>query len=139
MSAQNRKRCYWTNIPNLTIPDDRHIYLGDVIDFSLENFRPVSKWVNTKWGNNKKIEMLKTVNSLKSHTLTTSGSHPMAYYLNEDKTQYCNLTINDWEKLQTLPIGYVDRVPINKCAKYKAIGNGWTVEVIKHILSNMIF
>ena len=59
----------------------------------------------------------------------------MNYYLNESKTKYCNLSVNDWEKLQTLPIGYVNNVDIRQGAKYKCIGNGWTVDVIAHILS----
>lgn len=32
VSAQNRKRLYWTNIPNVTQPDDRKIYLRDIIE-----------------------------------------------------------------------------------------------------------
>lgn len=32
VSAQNRKRCYWTNIPNITQPEDRGIMLADVLD-----------------------------------------------------------------------------------------------------------
>ncbi len=32
LSAQNRKRCYWTNIPNVTQPDDKGILLKDVLE-----------------------------------------------------------------------------------------------------------
>ncbi len=32
LSAQNRKRCYWTNIPNVTQPDDLGIMLADVLE-----------------------------------------------------------------------------------------------------------
>lgn len=31
VSAQNRKRLFWTNIPGVTQPDDRHIYLKDIL------------------------------------------------------------------------------------------------------------
>lgn len=137
LSAQNRKRLYWTNIPNVKLPMDRNIHLNDIVDFSNHTFRNVGKWVFEYWGNKKKIDGLKTVNSEKSHTLTTSKTHPMNYYLNNDKTKYCNLSVNDWEKLQTLPIGYVDKVNINQCDKYKAIGNGWTVDVIAHIFKGL--
>lgn len=34
LSAQSRKRLYWTNIPNVTIPEDKHIMLQDIL---LEN------------------------------------------------------------------------------------------------------
>jgi DNA-cytosine methyltransferase len=32
VSAQNRKRLYWTNIPNIQQPEDKHIYLRNIID-----------------------------------------------------------------------------------------------------------
>ena len=32
VSAQNRKRLYWTNIPNITQPEDTHTYLYDIIE-----------------------------------------------------------------------------------------------------------
>ena len=32
VSAQQRKRCYWTNIPNVTQPDDKGILLNDILD-----------------------------------------------------------------------------------------------------------
>lgn len=137
VSAQNRKRMYWTNVPNVEIPIDKNITLQDVIDFSKHDFREVGKWVFEYWGDKRKIDGLKTVFSDKSHTLTTSKTHPMNYYLNEDKSKYCNLSVEDWEKLQTLPIGYVDKVDIKNGAKYKGIGNGWTVDVITHILSHI--
>ena len=32
LSAQNRKRCYWTNIPNVTQPEDKGILLKDILE-----------------------------------------------------------------------------------------------------------
>lgn len=32
VSAQQRKRCYWTNIPNVTQPEDKGILLKDIIE-----------------------------------------------------------------------------------------------------------
>lgn len=32
VSAQNRKRCYWTNIPNVVQPEDKGILLADVLE-----------------------------------------------------------------------------------------------------------
>lgn len=43
------------------------------------------------------------------------------------------LTPIECERLQTLPDGYTDG--ISNTSRYKALGNGWTVEVIKHIFS----
>lgn len=33
LSAQNRKRLYWTNIPNITQPEDKGILLKDVLEY----------------------------------------------------------------------------------------------------------
>lgn len=35
LSAQNRKRCYWTNIPNVTQPKDKEVLLKDVLESGL--------------------------------------------------------------------------------------------------------
>ena len=35
VSGQNRKRCYWTNIPNVTQPDDKGIMLADILEDGL--------------------------------------------------------------------------------------------------------
>lgn len=35
LSAQQRKRCYWTNIPNVTQPEDKEILLKDIIESGL--------------------------------------------------------------------------------------------------------
>lgn len=136
LSAQSRRRLYWTNIPIEPILD-KHIKLSDVVDFSKHEFRPLGNWVWTKWGDKQKIEMLKDVNSIKSHCLTTRKNHSFAYYLNADHTLYCNLTVNDFEHLQTIPTNYVNAVDVCEGAKYKAIGNGWTVDVIAHIFKNL--
>ncbi len=32
VSAQNRKRLFWTNIPNVKLPDDRGIFLKDILE-----------------------------------------------------------------------------------------------------------
>lgn len=32
VSAQNRKRLFWTNIPNVTLPEDRNILLKDILE-----------------------------------------------------------------------------------------------------------
>lgn len=40
VSAQRRKRLFWTNIPNVVLPEDRHIYLQDIIE---EGFTPDEK------------------------------------------------------------------------------------------------
>ena len=51
------------------------------------------------------------------------------------------LTPVECERLQTLPDGYTQVMfkgkPISDAKRYKALGNGWTVDVIAHILRNL--
>lgn len=47
------------------------------------------------------------------------------------------LTVTECERLQTLPDGYTDQ-GVSKTQRYKSIGNGWTAEVIIHILNNAL-
>ena len=47
------------------------------------------------------------------------------------------LTPVEVERLQTLPDNYTEG--ISKAQRYKCIGNGWTVDVIAHILKNIPF
>lgn len=137
LSAQNRPRLYWTNIPGVAIPNDKKILLSDVIDFSSNSFRPVGNWVFGKRGDNNRIERLATINNLKANCLTTSKTHNEQYYANKEKTQYTNLTVNQYELLQTLPLNYVDNVDVKETSKYRSIGNGWTVDVIAHIFKGL--
>ena len=46
------------------------------------------------------------------------------------------LTPIECERLQTLPDNYTDR--ISNTQRYKCIGNGWTVDVIAHILKGIL-
>lgn len=49
------------------------------------------------------------------------------------------LTVTECERLQTLPDGYTQKNPtVSASQAYKGIGNGWTAEVIIHILSNVL-
>lgn len=131
VSGQSRKRLYWTNIPGISQPKDKNIIFKNVL--TTINWKPVSKWVYSYDGEKQKITKLKTINSLKSPTLTTSATHSREYIVNEERTHYFTIDRHDREELQTLPRGYCDVVSTTQANK--AIGNGWTVDVIAHILS----
>lgn len=134
VTAQNRERLYWTNIPNVTIPEDKNILLKDIIKDN-HNWKPLGKWVYSKWGNVTKLDKLKLITVDKSSTLTTSKTHPANYYLNENKTLYCNLDADEWELLQTLPQGYTKMLSEGK--RHKVIGNCWTIDIISHIFKGL--
>jgi DNA (cytosine-5)-methyltransferase 3A len=44
------------------------------------------------------------------------------------------LTVKECERLQTMPDGYVDGI-VSDTQAYKCLGNGWTAEVIIHLLN----
>jgi hypothetical protein len=53
----------------------------------------------------------------------------------KDGEYYRKLTPLECERLQTVPDGYTEGV--SNSQRYKMLGNGWTVDVIKHIFKNM--
>ena len=145
--AAERKRYYWTNIPNITQPKKLHILLKDIVVDSDEV--PSKYWYDRNFtynGDDKKVQctidlkghrQMKEVYNLnfKCNTLTCDGNGG-----NLQKKVYQNrkcrkLMPIEYERLQTLPDNYTDNVSDSR--RYTAIGNGWTVDVISHIFSFM--
>ena len=52
-----------------------------------------------------------------------------------DNVHWRKLTPLECERLQTVPDNYTNHV--SNTQRYKMLGNGWTIEVISHILKNM--
>ena len=142
VSAQDRERLYWTNIcgagifGEITQPINRHVYLYDVVEQIDREWLPILPWTQSVWGDRKKIDTLRTIDSDKSFTLTTNKSHPRNYYLSQDRTRLTKLTSREAEILQTTPIGYTSC--ISEGAAFTALGNGWTVDVIAHIFKGLL-
>lgn len=136
VSAQNRERLYWTNIPNLKQPKDKGLLFKDVLNSDYE-FKPLTKWFFSKWGDKQKIDTLRTIEAEKSFCLTTNKSHSKNYYLSPDKTMARMLERDEAERLQTVPNGYTNIV--SKTEAHKLLGNGWTVDVIAHIFGGLTY
>jgi len=49
--------------------------------------------------------------------------------------KFRKLTPIEFERLQTVPDNYTEGVSDSQ--RYRMLGNGWTVDVIAHILKNM--
>jgi site-specific DNA-cytosine methylase len=133
VSAQNRDRLYWTNI-DFIVPGDKNILFNDI----LENlpFREIPKCFYKNWGDKMRIDKgLNWVKNKKANCLTTKNCHTNQYLLNEDKSLCRLLTANEFEKLQTVPLNYTNIV--SNTERFKMLGNGWTVDVIAHILNGM--
>ena len=164
VSAQNRKRLYWTNIPNVTQPDDKGIILNDILDNAIgwtdkaycltSSYNGTVLWntlerkqrtmVASKlnqvayFGKNRQSERIYSVFG-KSVCIRANaggqGSKTGLYYIDLPDGNYFirKLTPIECERLQTLPDNYTEG--ISNTQRYKCIGNGWTVDVIAHILS----
>ncbi|MCM1043342.1 MAG: DNA cytosine methyltransferase [Corallococcus sp.] len=77
---------------------------------------------------------LHTVYEVKDGKITIKGKeYPIkladGYYIIR------KLTVNECRRLQTIPDWY--KMPCSDTQNYKMLGNGWTIEVIKHILSHI--
>ena len=81
---------------------------------------------------NKTKQMLEMRRDDKANAITTVGKDSIA--VKEDLT-WRKLSPLECERLQTVPDNYTNHV--SKTQRYKMLGNGWTVSVISHILSNM--
>ena len=71
----------------------------------------------------------------KSSTLTTCGGGHREPKVAIDDVYWRKLTPIECERLQTVPDNYTNHV--SNTQRYKMLGNGWTIEVIAHILKNM--
>ena len=70
----------------------------------------------------------------KSNAMTASFNHKINF-LTKDKVYWRKLTPLECERLQTVPDNHTNHV--SNTQRYKMLGNGWTIEVIAHILQNM--
>ena len=159
VSAQNRRRLYWTNIPGVQQPKDKEIYLKDIIEEGVLSFSQKSQTLlATIYKENAKSMVKRNKKGLlvgpeltdfgqykgpklmireKSKCVRSSGrgSYDRHEWDSVDKLHYRKLTPTECERLQTVPDNYTNHV--SNTQRYKMLGNGWTVDVIAHIFKNM--
>ena len=112
---QNRPRIYWTNIPILELPK-RPNWNRTYYQYRRTYFR----------ANKSGVCPCLTAN------MGTGGHNVPLHSMDlADK-----LAPEECEKLQGVPVGYT-KVFAN-CHRYKALGNGWTVDVIAHIFKGLL-
>ena len=80
----------------------------------------------------KTTQMLELRRDQKTNNLSTVQKDNV---LTKDDVYWRRLTPLECERLQTVPDNYTDGV--SNTQRYKMLGNGWTVDVIAHILKNM--
>lgn len=155
VSAQKRERLYWTNIPNVDQPKDQCVtlsqiltnqerdeYLDDDLILKVDSqgvyVRNATKkgYLIAEEGDGVNLEFPKSktrrgrVSKQKVNTLNTSCNYG---FVRNNKIY--KLNVKELERLQTLPEDYTEGV--SDAQRRKMIGNGWTVDVIVHILSNL--
>ena len=161
VSAQNRRRLYWTNIPNVTLPEDKNITLEDILeDIEFPNPAairgrrlnkativgrrldknghrkdtdktiPITQCLEVRATNTDKSNCLTTVDKDNVLTPLPIGRHPNAF---KDNLPFRYYTTKEMCRLQTVPDDFLNMIPDS--AARKALGNGWTVDVIAHIFS----
>lgn len=183
VSAQNRVRNYWSNL-QIEQPNDRHIYLKDIINNDFDQADICSDGWHKWWDENHEFQKAKKYSqdctdkdkaitltarmyaswngnfikvtsaqigivqrgrgknkggfhAEKSPTVTShSWQHNHRLVVENDREWwYRKLSPVECERLQTLPDNYTDCVA--KSQRYKQLGNGWTVDVVAHILSGL--
>lgn len=137
VSAQERNRYYWTNIPNVTVPDDRHIKLSDIIDYGSEREENWSQKKEEFVERKANSTMYVRVDGEKSLPITARGYAAWNTQFVTDNGQRRDLTIKEYRRLQTIPNWY-DFDGLIKSKITDLIGDGWTIEVIKHIFKGLL-
>jgi DNA (cytosine-5)-methyltransferase 3A len=157
VSAQNRQRLYWTNITEIKHPKNKCIVLNNIksnkknIDnnliipikykptfnkkTSINKNKPIRLGGYCEQGQGQRIYCM----SGKSVCLSALGGGwgaKTGLYL-DDSNIVRKPTKEELCRLQTLPDNYFDDLNLSYNQIAKAIGNGWTIDVITHILSHM--
>ncbi len=168
VSAQKRSRLYWTNIPGISQPEDKKIFLKDIVEDGVVD-RDKSYCLDANYFKGTNLEQYLTkkrrqvvfnysssgrgldefgdpvvenrhYEADKAHTLTRTGYSKRAFTgvikINDYKDYIIRkLTVLECKRLQTVPDEY--KMSVSKSQCYKILGNGWTIDVIVHILKGM--
>lgn len=156
VSAQNRKRLYWTNIARIEQPEDEGIFLRDILEDDVDEKYYVSDKalegminharVNAAKGNGFGARIVSPdgkANTLlqrcykdgKDNLIAEDGKSIGIAEALQSGTSLRRLTPVECARLQTVPDWY--EWVVSDTQIYRMCGNGWTVRVIEHILKNL--
>lgn len=145
VSGQNRKRLYWTNIPNVNVPIDRNILLKDIIESGNVD-RDKSLCVTRRYagfGGSQSYLCRRYFGKSMGQAVFEKNIEDIKRkwkenpYFESNENNVRQMTVKECERLQTLPDNYTNVDEVTKQQRYEAIGNGWTVDVITHILKGI--
>ena len=144
VSAQSRKRLYWTNLPVKGQPEDKGILLADVLEYTPADITLMSErftsrnsdagclmdYTKPKASNLSAMEYVKNGRQGDYIRCTRVGTPSLS------ESHWRKLTPLECERLQTVPEGYTEGV--SNTQRYRMIGNGWTVDVICHLMQSLV-
>lgn len=138
ITAQNRKRYYWTNIPQIENLVNKNITCKDIVEENVEDKYYLSEKMLENYRTSKSTFKFKPCNKDSENFPTLTARYfkmgkTDPYY--EDEKGVRKLTPTECEKLQTVPRNYTEG--ISNTQRYKCLGNGWTVDVIAHIFKGI--
>lgn len=139
VSAQVRKRIYWTNIADIPQPEDKGIFLRDVLQSGVpEKYYLSDKLITYLNGHAAKMGSKIRIRGGddKSNCVTVSGlanRNLTSCFIEGPKRRLRRITPTEAARLQTVPGWY--KWECSDTQQYKMLGNGWTVAVIYHIFS----
>jgi site-specific DNA-cytosine methylase len=146
VSSCHRRRLYWTNIPNVEQPNDKGIFIEDVVE--LEENVDYKLWLKAKntWQLLNKIDLKGSPNiaaidvynkkyktDRKVPTLTLPNHNSLRLFQNGRVRKF---SANELECMHNVPKNYTD-VDLTLNQRHALLGNGWIVDVIAHIFMEM--
>lgn len=137
ITAQSRQRLYWTNIPVNSIPRPQPVILQDIISDGYVTDRLKSYCIDANYGKGSNPRSY----AMGRRQILFKTTEDMCHFIKNGKAtrtkdvSFRILTPEECEALQTIPIGYTSILP--KTRRYHAIGNGWTIDIVAHILKHI--
>lgn len=137
-SAQNRARLYWTDI-KIDEFVDKKIKLTDILESGFPEDSKLSigrfNWILSEKGKQCINKKYASIDPIKAQCLTARSDASWNSNYVTRQGQMSKLTPIEYERLQTVPDNYTNCV--SNSQRYKMLGNGWTVDVIAHILRGL--
>lgn len=134
VSGALRNRLYWTNIPNVTVPEDRHILLQDILTSGFTDREKARALLASD--SRPLADRNRMLHRYKDSGFTTIVWEKDHDWLNNPPVgniRYLNQT--GLERCQTVPEGYTKCLTRNQAAD--VLGDGWTIDIIAHIFKNL--
>lgn len=136
VSAQNRQRYYWTNF-EVTQPEENNITATSILETGFYCDKNKTYCIDANYGKGSNFRRYFFMGSRQivfktDFIIPTMTKDTANYIMKKCKGYYRFLTPLECERLQTLPDNWTDC--ISNTQRYKSIGNGWTIDVIAHIL-----